>query len=156
MMFLFPARESSSRSTTALDLTRHLTTDIDCALRFEATERLPHPGVAPARLGGQVQPPGLLEDVLEFVRDELDGVADRRNGHHCDNDASGIQSHTRRSPTLRIRGLAPHKHDDGMRVGELATLVTERRRPFPGFLNDAEQGWLDDESTGPRRNSRWC
>jgi hypothetical protein len=41
------------------------------------------------------------------VGDELDGMPDRWDVYHPDYDASGIRSHPRAGPTLRIAGLAP-------------------------------------------------
>jgi hypothetical protein len=135
---------------------RDLTTDIDGPLRFKAIERVPHPRAVPPRLGGEVLPPCPLENVLELVGDELDGMPDRWDVYPPDYDASGIRSHPRAGPTLRIAGLAPFEDDNRGRIGEFETLLAKRRRPLPAFFDDAEERWLDDEPARPRRNANRC
>ena len=141
------------RPATLLDFPRDLTADIDGALRFKAIERLPHSRATPPRLAGEVLSPCPLENVLEFVGDELDGMPDRRDVYPRDHDASGIRSHPRAGSTLRIAGLAPFEDHNRGHIGEFETLLAERRRPFPAFFDDAEERWLDHEPARPGRNA---
>jgi hypothetical protein len=98
----------------------------------------------------------VFQDVLQFVRDELDGVFIERYEHTCHRDAVGRNADSRPGPARPSPRRCSLEQDQGIGVSKARALAPKCRRPCPGERHARPQLRRDHEPAGPRRGVFDC